>query len=124
MLGDGGGRSEQRQAELPSGAEAAFAGLERGGTAAPVSPPHTKGATRLQAVKRRGARARVSAQAHLSPSRARSQGRAPVVPVLPLTSGAGSADSPRASEGGWVPAGLFIQTELFCYCEERHCSEL
>lgn len=49
---DGGGRSKQRQAEPPGGAEAAFAGLERGGTAAPVSPPHPEGARRLRGVKR------------------------------------------------------------------------
>lgn len=104
---NGGGRGKWCQAGPAGRAEAALEGLERGGTAAPVSPPHTEGARRLPGVTLREGWARVSAQAHQSEARARSPGRA--------LRGQG-----RASEGASFRAGVFIQTALFCYCEERH----
>lgn len=103
MPGNGGGRSKRRQAEPAVGAEAALEGLERGGTAAPVLPPHTEGARRRPGVTLRGGWARESAQAHLSGSRARSRGRA-------LRGRGRAPDSHRASAGARFPAGLFIQT--------------
>lgn len=61
MPGNGDGRSKQCQERPADRAEAALEGLERGGTAAPVSPPHTEGARRLRGVKLREGWARVSA---------------------------------------------------------------
>ena len=75
---NGGGHGKQCQAGPAGRAEAALEGLERGGTAAPVSPPHAEGARRLPGVKLREGWARESAQAHLPGGACASSGeRAP-----------------------------------------------
>lgn len=117
MPRDGGDRSKQRQAEPPDGAEAAFAGLERGGTAAPVSPPHPEGARKLRGVKRLEAWARLACLRRrtstpplcvrvLVGARSHFQAGPVGLPADPV----GSAQLFRAGR----QARLFIQAELFC----------